>query len=372
MTTFQWSSSFVTNLSTVDEQHHRLVDLINTLGDHLQRDEIDESGLHALFRELIDYADYHFSEEESMMRANGLDARHIERHADSHRRFLHDIELLKGGDSAQATDIASRTLDYLVHWLSYHILGQDQNMARQIDAVRSGMDPAAAFEAQERKQDAAIEPLLRTLNGLLAQIFSRNRALLEMNRSLERRVAERTRDLSQANERLRALSLEDSLTGLSNQRHAMIQLETLWMECRDLGKALAALMIDADHFKSVNDNYGHDAGDKVLVELARCIKESVRTDDLVFRLGGDEFLVLCPHTDREGALRVADQVARRVADLRVDLGGAIWSGSISVGAASQTPCTQSFDSLIKEADDAVYLAKTAGRACIRFAGNLPK
>lgn len=370
MTTFQWNAHFVTNLVTVDEQHHHLVDLINELGDQLGRDEVNSAGLDALFQELAEYAQYHFSEEESMMRRIGLDSRHVSRHAESHRRFLHDIELLKAGDAARARDIASETLDYLVHWLSYHILGQDQNMARQIKAVLSGLDPADAFEAQEREQDAAIEPLLETLNGLLAQVISRNRALLDLNRSLGQRVAERTRALSKANDRLQALSLEDSLTGLSNRRHAMMQLDALWTECHESGKPLAALMIDADRFKTVNDSHGHAAGDTVLIELARTLKHAVRTDDLVFRLGGDEFLVLCPFTDNKGALRVAEQIAGNVSALLVPVANTTWSGSVSIGVASQTPRTQASDQLIKKADEAVYRAKSAGRNCIRLAGHL--
>lgn len=370
MTTFQWSTNFVTNLATVDEQHRHLVDLINELGDRLGRDEVDDAGLDALFQELSEYADYHFSEEESMMQRIGLDSRHISRHAESHRRFLQDIEILKADDGTRARDIASKTLDYLIHWLSYHILGQDQNMARQIKAVLSGIAPAEAFEAQEREQDAAIEPLLETLNGLLAQVISRNRALLDLNRSLEQRVAERTLALSKANDRLQALSLQDSLTGLSNRRHAMMQLHALWAECRESGKPLAALMIDADNFKTVNDSHGHDAGDTVLIELARALKHAVRTDDLVFRLGGDEFLVLCPFTDSEGALRVAEQIAVQVSDLLVPVGNTTWSGSVSIGVASQTPRAPASDPLIKRADEAVYLAKSAGRNCVRLAGRM--
>lgn len=368
MTTFQWNSNFVTNLPTVDGQHRHLVDLVNTLGDHLGRDEINELKLDALFQALVDYAGYHFSEEEALMRQVGIDSRHIEGHAENHRNFIYEIELLKTSGGTEIRDIASRMLDYLIHWLSYHILGQDQNMARQIVAVRSGVDPADAFDAEEREQDAAIQPLLDALNGLLAQLSSRNRELLQLNRSLEQRVIERTHALSEANERLQTISLEDSLTGLSNRRHAMMQLKTFWAEGRERGNSLAALMIDADNFKAVNDRYGHDAGDSVLVELARALKDSVRTDDLVFRLGGDEFLVLCPSTDLEGALTVAEQLERKIVELRVPVGDATWTGSISIGVASQKPRSLSFDELIKEADDAVYRAKAAGRNCIRCAG----
>lgn len=305
------------------------------------------------------------------MRRVGIDHRHIDQHAESHRRFLQDVKLLKASDGNGSRRLASNMLGYLVHWLTYHILGQDQNMARQIESVRSGVDAAKAFEAEEKEQGAAIEPLLTALNGLLSQLFSRNRELVELNRSLEQRVAERTRELSKANDKLKTLSLHDSLTGLSNRRHAMMQLKTLWADCGETGKPLSVLMIDADNFKAVNDNHGHDAGDAVLVTLARALQQSVRTDDLVSRLGGDEFLMLCPSTDLNGALEVAEQLRQRVAGLRVPAGNDFWDSSISIGVAVRTPSMNVIEDLIKAADQSVYRAKKAGKNCIRLATPTP-
>ncbi|MDT8437864.1 MAG: bacteriohemerythrin [Wenzhouxiangellaceae bacterium] len=365
METFQWTPNFVTNLPKVDRQHRHLVDLINQLGGQLGDDGVATADLEALFAELVDYSLTHFSDEEQLMRGVGVDPRHVEAHVRNHQRFVADVQLLKDSGAMETAEMAARLLDYLVHWLTYHILGQDQDMAAQIAAIRAGSDAAAAFAISEREQEAAVEPLLTALNGLMTQLSQRNRELQDLNRTLEQRVEARTRQLAEANQRLETLSLTDALTGLSNRRHAMLMLGACWREAVALDQPLALLMIDADHFKEVNDKHGHDAGDRVLVELSRELTGALRTDDRVFRLGGDEFLVLCPNTDHAGAMQVANHLVERVAALRVATGDSFWHSSLSVGVATRVPAMQVFDELIKAADAGVYRAKRDGRNCVR-------
>ena len=126
-------------------------------------------------------------------------------------------------------------------------------------------------------------------------------------------------------------------------------------------------MVDADGFKAVNDRHGHDAGDVVLCTLARELQHGVRTDDVVCRLGGDEFFVICPATDGDGARTVAEHLRETVSALRVAAGAGVWHGSISVGIGSRQPAMGGYEELIKAADQGVYAAKRAGRNCVRTA-----
>jgi hemerythrin len=127
---------------------------------------------------------------------------------------------------------------------------------------------------------------------------------------------------------------------------------------------LACMMIDADGFKQVNDNYGHDAGDEVLRQLSRQLRYVVRNDDTVCRLGGDEFLIICPNTPLDGAHLLAEKLCREVALMRVRAGSGEWHGSISVGVAGRTNEMAHFEALIKAADQGVYTAKKNGRSCV--------
>jgi hemerythrin len=205
------------------------------------------------------------------------------------------------------------------------------------------------------------------LNNLFRQVSLRSQELKELNADLETQVAQRTRELLKANETLTYLASTDVLTGISNRRHAMQVLQELWCESNQKETPLAVLMLDADGFKEINDQYGHDAGDKVLRELAKNLKDRVRTDDIVCRLGGDEFLVICPKTDLDGALHLAHNIHAQIAELKIRAGEGIWRGSVSIGVASNGPAIRGIDDLMKLADAGLYTAKWAGKNCVRVA-----
>lgn len=359
---FRWDSSYVTGIDEVDTQHMRLVETINALGSLLVQPEGPRSDeIKAVLGDLSDYAQFHFSEEERLMRDVGVDPRHLAHQRHEHQSFID--ETLRLAKDTSSLECADRLMKFLIHWLAYHILGSDQSMARQISLIRKGWKPEKAWFEDRQTDVRATEPLLIALNGLFQQVTERNRELHELNASLEAKVAERTRELALANEHLEVLSHTDVLTDLPNRRHALSQLKALW----DSGEELACMMIDADGFKQVNDNFGHDAGDVVLTVLSKTLVHSVRNDDVVCRLGGDEFLIICPHTPLKGALHVAENTRKTVDRLRVAVGAGEWKGSISVGVAERTAGMRSPDELIKAADKGVYLAKKRGRNCVAHA-----
>lgn len=362
MESFHWDKHFETGLEEVDRQHHKLVDLINHFGNLLaQLQGVTFDDIEVVFQELAEYAKYHFKEEEEMMQLVGLDTRYVSHHTQLHINFLQELTRMRDGVSPRKPDAAKPLLKFLTYWLAFHILGTDQSMARQVRAIQGGQKPADAFSAEEVMKEGATEPLLHALNGLFHQVSERNRELLELNQTLEQKVAERTSALLEANRMLEELSLTDVLTGLPNRRHAMTRIAHDWSESVRDGTPLACMMIDADGFKQINDNFGHDAGDEVLRQLSNNLRYSVRTDDLVCRLGGDEFLIICPHTSLDGALHAAEMTRRTIAALKVPAGSGSWNGSISVGVAVRTQEMRGPEDLLKAADEGVYMAKQNGR-----------
>ncbi len=361
MESFHWDEHFVTGLAEVDKQHHHLVDVINQFGELLMQSEgVAFDDIERVFGELAAYAKYHFTEEESLMVQAGIDLRHLEHHRQEHARFLQEVTQLHAGVSPENPGKAKPLLNFLIYWLAYHILGSDQSMAKQITLIRSGQGAADAYLAEEHMKEGAVEPLLYALNGLFQQVSERNLELLQLNQTLEARVVERTLELANANRQLEEIALTDVLTGLPNRRHAMQRLAQAW----EGTATLACMMIDADGFKQINDNYGHDAGDEVLRQLSRNLLYSVRTDDVVCRLGGDEFLVICPHTPLDGAMQLAQKLRSAVAALRVPAGHGEWRGSISIGVSVRNAGMDKIEELIKAADDGVYAAKKNGRNCV--------
>lgn len=362
MKSFQWDSNYVTGIDKVDRQHMKLVDTINSLGILLAKPGGARAGeLAVVLSELSDYAQFHFSEEEELMRAVGVDPRFVAQQEREHQAFID--ETMRLACNKTRLDGADGLMKFLVHWLAYHILGSDQSMARQVLLIRQGWQAEKAWLEERQTNARATEPLLMALDALFQQVSERNRELYELNASLELKVAERTHELAIANEHLKALSLTDVLTNLPNRRHALGQLKAHW----DTGGALSCMMIDADGFKRVNDNHGHEAGDAVLTTLSKTLVHSVRNDDVVCRLGGDEFIIICPLTPLKGALIVAENTRKNVEQLCVKAGDGVWKGSISVGVAERTADMRSPDALIKAADEGVYLAKKRGRNCVASA-----
>ena len=368
MEAFQWNPCFVTGLVDVDDQHHQLVRVINRFGELLVRQEgASAADVEAVFTELAAYARYHFTEEENLMEAMHLDPRYIAQHHQIHHKFMEEVAQLHTGVVANNAGAAHSLLQFLTHWLAYHILGSDQAMAKQMAAIRAGSKPEDAYLADSHSGDAATDTLLSALNGLFQQVSERNQELVRLNTSLEARVAERTQALTDANQRLEDLANTDLLTGLPNRRHAMRSLTHEWSIAARDNTALACMMIDADGFKTVNDTHGHDAGDAVLRTLSACLRHAVRTDDMVYRLGGDEFLIICAGTPLDGALKLAEKIRREVAALKVAVGNGHWNGSISVGVAARTADMRTMEDLIKKADLGLYAAKNRGRNCVAIA-----
>jgi len=159
------------------------------------------------------------------------------------------------------------------------------------------------------------------------------------------------------------LAVTDQLTGLHNRRYMEGQLGALVKRAGMGGDPVAALMIDLDHFKKINDSFGHDVGDEVLREFAIRLASNVRAVDLPCRYGGEEFTVIMPDTRLEDAQRIAERIRLHVAGspFRVAGGQELLTVTISVGVACTISDQDTPETLLKRADDAVYDAKHAGR-----------
>lgn len=162
-------------------------------------------------------------------------------------------------------------------------------------------------------------------------------------------------------EDLERKAFTDELTGLYNIRYLHQFLEQQLARASRTGEPTSLLMLDLDHFKQVNDRYGHPAGDAVLVVVARAIAASIRTADIAVRYGGEEFVVVLPGASRAQALAVGRRVLQAVRRLCVPIDGTKLRVTISGGAATTSAARSLAESLIAAADEALYAAKDAGR-----------
>lgn len=168
--------------------------------------------------------------------------------------------------------------------------------------------------------------------------------------------------LQDALERLRAQAVTDELTGLYNRRHLWNALEAELARARRKRVPMAVMLFDIDHFKDLNDQWGHEAGDMVLQGIAQVVRRVVRGTDIVARHGGEEFVVVMPEAGEEVALLRARELRVRIAEMAVSYQGqSLGAITVSIGVAVSADASQSGELLVREADTAMYEAKTRGR-----------
>ena len=362
MQLFQWDQTFATGSPDVDRQHQYLVEIINRFGDLITRDAFDMQEIDKVCGQLMDYTNYHFAEEEELMASAGLDQRHITEHRRQHNDLVNEIKPLRNqlveGDLAAGKHL----FEFLINWLVFHILGTDMLMSKQIDDIKGGMTAAEAYSFEEENSQKSKSILLSAVKKLLYQLSHRNKELVELNQTLEKKILARTKELSQANELLTELASTDSLTGFLNRRAFMERATTVFSLARRYQRPLAMLMIDVDHFKRVNDSFGHHAGDLVLVRLSELIKKSLREPDMVGRVGGEEFAVILPETGLGQTVQITERLLNSVREAVVEIEPEmVVKVTVSIGVATVPPLAPELDTVIKAADLALYQAKSMGR-----------
>ncbi|MFO0599221.1 MAG: diguanylate cyclase [Myxococcaceae bacterium] len=208
-------------------------------------------------------------------------------------------------------------------------------------------DASARTEAFHRgADDYLVKPV--SVAEVLARLARRRATHLSLQGALD------------AAERLHELAVTDGLTQIANHRHFQDRLREEFRRAQRYDDPLALILMDLDHFKAINDNFGHQLGDQVLVAVALAVKNAVRETDFVARYGGEEFAILLPKTHLAGALTVAERTAADLKRLKFDAPGLTVTGSFGVSGYPGRSVNTS-EQLVKTADDALYRAKREGR-----------
>lgn len=224
-------------------------------------------------------------------------------------------------------------------------------LADRVEGLNIGADDYLAKPFEDEELEARIFAALR-VKAAHAELRERNQQLEIMLHSVE------------------ALASTDPLTGLYNRRRFTDVLKREFAVTKRYKNTLSCLLLDLDHFKSINDRFGHDAGDQVLKEVARRISGSLREVDLAARYGGEEFVVLLPHTSKGDALIVAERLLKNVSRQAFNFGSELVTVTASIGCAGNSDVqSDQAEDLVKAADIALYEAKNAGRnRVVRYSG----
>jgi putative two-component system response regulator len=235
------------------------------------------------------------------------------------------------------------------------MLTAHSNKNRLLDAYTAGVDDFVSkpFDPEE----------------LLARVRAGIRSAKLHDELLRKAAASRSMnaELATVNSRLERLSITDELTGLFNRRHAMFRLDEQWALAKRYGRPLTIAMVDIDHFKRINDTYGHDAGDMVLRQVAAILREGTRGTDALCRVGGEEFLVILPSQTIQEAFICAERCRTKCATHPFKISNVTIAVTISIGIAARMPQLEQFTDLLRTADQALYAAKRSGRNVVRSA-----
>jgi len=358
---FKWDNDFITGNNIVDLQHFKLVELINNLLElSTSNTPINPKTVEDICKSISQYTSDHFLTEEKLMKKYNIDQRHLNEHVKFHRDFTKDISThLSNTNKLQNHDNISILLEYLIRWLAYHILNVDKSLIRQINHISyDKMTPTEAFEAEEHNIESSTEPLLKALKVLYLLVSKKNREIEKRNIELEEKVKLRTAELLEANKKLSQMLFQDTLTGLPNRRYVMEHIQRLILKWQKDGIPFSILFVDVDNFKTVNDKYGHNEGDSVLKWISTFLKSNVSKTDIVCRLSGDEFIVICPKTDQKNAIALGKKLNQLCNEHKQWL--EYWKPSFSIGISTIASNITNPSELLKSADAAMYISKSNG------------
>jgi len=212
--------------------------------------------------------------------------------------------------------------------------------------------------------------------ALIYLVYKYRKDLKSHNDLLEKRVEDRTIQLKNAMVELEKVNLKlydiahtDFLTKTMNRRNFFIHAQNAFAHTKKSNQELSALMIDIDNFKTFNDKYGHDIGDKVLVMFAQCIKDNIDEGDIFGRLGGEEFSLLIPNTNLEDAIKKAEKLKTKIENVKLEIENTPLNITASFGVSDNKNCSN-IDEMLQKADKLLYNAKKSGKNQVRSRLNI--
>lgn len=276
---------------------------------------------------------------------------------------LAGYDVLEAGDGRQALEVArAGRVDALLLDVEMPVL-DGYAAVRELKADPTTRDLPVVFLTSRTSSDDIVDALRLGAHDYLRKPPEHSELLARVAAAVE--VSELRAELRRRSEELDRLSRTDHLTGVANRRHLDDALQAALRSTRPHDFPVSVLLVDVDHFKQVNDRHGHDVGDAVLQAVASALQGRLRGGDLLGRWGGEEFLVLAPHTDLEGALVLAQRLRAAVAGTSVTAAGGAVPVTISLGVASAPAPGPGPDAVLRAADAQLYAAKAAGRDAVR-------
>jgi diguanylate cyclase (GGDEF)-like protein len=291
-------------------------------------------------------------------------------------QYRKQTEILKLSDHLSSVYHGNRSVEKIrmvTSNLSTNFGIQGDDVDRLIDEVASkSIEILSSFDITP----GAMKPfslILQEANEELANLNTSYEMLVIELKQAKEKAEKLAKELHSTNEKLHELASCDALTGLYNHRFFQEAIDNELNLAKHCKKEFSLIIFDIDHFKKVNDTYGHPIGDRVLIAVSRAAERSLRETDIIARYGGEEFAVILPETDFTAAKAIAERLCKDIERLDINVDGITIKATVSVGFTSYRHSIkiQEKDTIIKMADSALYIAKQSGRNrvhAIRLAG----
>ena len=271
-------------------------------------------------------------------------------------------------------DEQGRYLEILTREADLLIANADELQGKLINDIMPSHVASLMMDAIQQTIETGCTKVVEYSTPVLAggeRWFEGRTALMENDDAGHNKVVFIATDISERillYQQVQLLANQDALTNCFNRRYFMSLVESEMQRTARYQRPMSFLMLDIDHFKKFNDNYGHQIGDQLLCALVDLCQKQLRNIDIMGRYGGEEFVILMPETDTEGGLKAAERLRKKIENLKIRTSRGKLSVTVSMGIATVVPDldqTQTLDMLIRRADQALYAAKDAGRNCVR-------
>lgn len=359
---FPWHEGFETGIDEIDNQHKQLISLLNKLADSLTQDESFE--VEDTFKELGNYAMYHFESEELIWNEYIKSDLLTNNHKEFHASFLPKVQEIKESNKDKSIYvIAEEILLFLIRWLAFHIIDEDKRLALIIKSLNQGKNLSEA----QFISDSMMSGSMRTLiEAILSMYDNLSLKAIKLIRERKERIKAQ-KELKSINKKLEELSITDQLTGLFNRRHFENIFNIELKKAKRNKSVFSVVLFDIDFFKKLNDTYGHNAGDNALILLSETVKDICkRPNDFVFRIGGEEFCILIANEELDTAEKLAKILKEKIHKLKIPNKNSSVSEylTISAGVISLIPEDETMTSIMNIVDERLYCAKKLGRNSI--------
>lgn len=274
--------------------------------------------------------------------------------------FDKDENVMKIRDSIGIKDEIKRTIKLKI---SEGVAGKAAQLLKPIYIPNISKAPEYKefFSPKQRPKESLLALPLEFSNELFGVLnIHQDKKINKQERQLYYLIAKQI-SIALANAKNYELSLSDTMTGLFNHEYFIKRLNEEIETSQKFRLPLSLMLVDIDHFKKINDTYGHQAGDYILIAIAKLLKSSLRLTDIIARYGGEEFAVILPDTDIDSAYAAAERIRRLIETKKFLFNEKIITVTVSVGISELDKRTKSAEELIKKADDALYEAKSTGR-----------